>query len=182
MFTRIAVLMGILLAGTLAGGEGMTTTPASTEHVASQAELDGCLQHCREAFSQIEETLRIMEAARDRDDPEELQRAMAAARSKLIAARRQVSRSMQTLEALSTQPASRDGSARRAEPVSLSEQWACLMHSQVRQNKPGNCVICDATLVPVAIPPAATRPAIVSTPSDKSGIAGDSIREATTGR
>ncbi|HON66441.1 MAG TPA: hypothetical protein PLS23_08080, partial [Phycisphaerae bacterium] len=87
MFTRIAVLMGILLAGTLAGGEGMTTTPASTEHVASQAELDGCLQHCREAFSQIEETLRIMEAARDRDDPEELQRAMAAARSKLIAAR-----------------------------------------------------------------------------------------------
>lgn len=158
----------LVAAASVASADVPTTRPATTAEpvLASQADLEACMQHGRAAFTAIEQALvwieqnevpagSLGETRADLDVPLPAS-PMAQLRLQLLDAREHVSRSLTRLEHL------RQGPSVRA--TTISGLWACPLHPQVKQDRPGNCTICDATLAATPGPPVATRPALALAP------------------
>jgi len=114
------------------------------------------MRECRATFTSIEEVLRLIEQAEKGGEAEVLEEI----RGRLVDMRQQMSRCMVRLEGMSG-----SGQAREASPV--SGVWSCPMHPQIRQDKPGNCPVCDGTLRPLSAWDPTSQPAVAALPSGR---------------
>lgn len=155
-----------------AGVQPPSTAPAPGD---SEAQLEQCMRHCRDTFTSVEIALRMIERVQASHDPVQLNGALRAVGGELIVMRGQMSECLRTLEQ------ARNPARGAVRPALLAQLWACPMHSQVRQDRPGNCPLCDATLRPVSdggVP--STRP-LAASPERKAGTAPGPLR-STAGR
>jgi hypothetical protein len=138
-----------------------TTSPAPP--AAFEPQLEQCMKQCRNTFTTIEDSLRLIERAQASQDPDVLNATLRQIRSELMTMRQQMSSCLQQLER-----AEHPGTVVSG-PAIVTGMWACPMHAQIRQDSPGNCPVCDATFRPIADPGiSSTRPA-VATVSDRPG-------------
>lgn len=169
-------------------GPGFTRTVAVTlmvciaafaQTASSPADVDDdvkqCMQHCRTTFTSIEQTLRLINQVQKATDPAQERDALVRMRAQLIEMKEQMSRCMVRLERLEEGKASGPQVA-----AVVGRMWACPMHMQVRQDKPGNCPICDATLRPVR--DATTQPAVALAPEPAGEEGSPGEQHGTAGR
>lgn len=172
-----ATLVTFLSVASWGGGAfAQATRPAASMPSESDTDLKQCMQHCRSTFTSIEQTLRLIDRAQASNDPSQARDALTRAQTQLIDMREHMSRCMMRLERIRNHA----GGDSQASAIIISRVWACPMHTQVRQDRPGNCPICDATLKPIGDAP--TQPAVALSPekTDQGAVPGE--KEWTAGR
>src|SRR5512145_2685427 len=140
MFTMTPAMLALLWMGGAPVVRTPTTSPAPAAE--PEAQLEQCMKHCRDTFTAIEDTLRLIERAQAGQDASLLHAALRQVRSELIVIRQQMSECLHDLERVR----SPGGVVFRS--AAVSGTWSCPMHNQIHQDSPGNCPVCDATLRP----------------------------------
>lgn len=143
---------------------------------AGRADLEEYMRQCRAMFSSIEQTLRLVDQAENSRDSDERRIVLREARAQLLDMRRRIGDSLARFDSIRTGPSAEISAA------AIEERWVCPMHSQVQQDRPGNCPICDATLRPLSAGSIASQPAVAVL--DEPVHAGDDakLRRSTTAR
>jgi septal ring-binding cell division protein DamX len=152
------LIRGLAVVGVVAAldAQSPSSLPASAD---TDAQLELCMNYCRDTFTGIEDALRMIEHAQSTPDPVELNAVLRRVGGELIEMRGQMSSCMKLMEQ------SRNPLTGTSRPAPQAQVWSCPMHSQIRQDHPGNCPLCDATLKGVAdarTGGATTRPALAA--------------------
>lgn len=143
-----AVMLGLMAVA----ASGPQTRPADSG--SADEELQEYMRQCRAMFSSIEQTLRLVDQAENSRDSDERRIVLREARAQLLDMRRRIGDSLARFDSIRTGPSAEISAA------AIEERWVCPMHSQVQQDRPGNCPICDATLRPSSAGSIASQPAV----------------------
>jgi hypothetical protein len=107
-----------------------------------------CTDHCRATFGSIEQTLDLIDQARQCGDAGIRDDLLLQARAYLLHMHQEMGKCLIVL----------DGTRVETNPPGAAREWACPMHQQVRRDKPGNCPLCDMRLEVVGEQALQTRP------------------------
>lgn len=106
----------------------------------------GAKDYCREAFVDLDKAIDLIDEARACQDAVRREDTLIQARGRLVSLRQRTADCVFELDRTK---------AVQAVATGKRHVWLCPMHMQVRQDRPGNCPICDTALVST---PPATQP------------------------
>ncbi len=132
--------------GILAAG----TAPVAQREIPHNADAPACMEHCRLAIASVQKAADLLDQVRACGEGGCRENLLIEAQTQLSRTRQEVGRCLLALD----RPERSAVAGHRSLAV-----WHCPMHLSVRQNKPGNCPVCDMHLRVVSAEPSGSQPA-----------------------